>query len=78
MSMPQLTATQSYAGSEIVGMTPEGNGVTATPVYGPQYQTNYTWQQSITYFCGITIYTDHHGVITHGDVAGCKDTKNGL
>ncbi len=73
----KLVAAQRLVGERIVGVTQAGNGVASRPVYQSQYETDYEWQQSISYFCTILVVVDAQGIITSAKVAGCQKTPHG-
>ncbi|QER38813.1 hypothetical protein F2A31_03505 [Acinetobacter suaedae] len=51
-----------YVGSSMVGVTPAGNGVAATPIYQGQYRDK-GYNTPTYYTCMITVYTDANGII---------------
>jgi hypothetical protein len=76
-SPPRTVAVQKQVGEQMVGVSPEGNGIAAQPVYQPQYETGYEQQQSLNYLCMIQMTTDAKGIITKTSVSGCRKSAHG-
>jgi hypothetical protein len=65
------------AGSEIVGMTPESNGVGSVPIYQEVYEP-VGYYRPVHYNCSLTLTTDQNNTIIRAKASGDGCGKAGL
>lgn len=59
----------SGAGSQMVGVTPGGNGVAGAPIFRAPTQSHYV-DHPATHRCDVTFYADMDGIVTRWEYTG--------